>query len=53
LQLFDAIAVVLSEQGCETLANQGAAAQFDMDALGHLEAIGASEAAVHFWIRRV
>ena len=45
-QLFDAIAVVLSEQGCEALANQGAAVQFVMDAFGHLKAIGASEAAM-------
>lgn len=44
-QLFDAIAVVLSEQGCETLMNEAAAVQFVMDAFGHLKAIGASEAA--------
>jgi catalase len=41
-QLFDAVAIVLSAQGCEALAAQGAAVQFVMDAFGHLKAIGAS-----------
>jgi catalase len=44
-QLFDAVAIVLSEEGCEALAREGAAVQFVMDAFGHLKAIGASEAA--------
>lgn len=44
-QLFDAVAVVLSEAGCKMLMNEGAAVQFVMDAFGHLKAIGASEAA--------
>jgi catalase len=44
-QLFDAVAIVLSEAGCESLINQGAAVQFVMDAFGHLKAVGASAAA--------
>ena len=44
-QLFDAVAVVLSESGCKTLMGEGAAIQFVMDAFGHLKAIGASPAA--------
>jgi catalase len=41
-QLFDAVALVLSKAGCESLIGQGAAVQFVMDAFGHLKAIGAS-----------
>ncbi|MGN6279536.1 MAG: catalase [Sphingomonas sp.] len=44
-QIFDAVALVLSEEGCKALMNEGAAVQFVMDAFGHLKAIGASEAA--------
>jgi len=44
-QLFDAVAIVLSEAGCKALTQQGAAVQFVMDAFGHLKAIGASAAA--------
>ena len=44
-QLFDAIAVILSDQGCQTLMNEAGAVQFVMDAFGHLKAIGASKAA--------
>ncbi|MEP7244829.1 MAG: catalase [Gammaproteobacteria bacterium] len=44
-QTVDAIAVVLSEEGCAALLNEAAAVQFVMDAFGHLKAIGASEAA--------
>jgi catalase len=44
-QLFDAVAIVLSEQGCETLMKEAGAVQFVMDAFGHLKAIGASKAA--------
>jgi catalase len=44
-QLFDAVAIVLSEQGCEALMNEAGAVQFVMDAFGHLKAIGASTAA--------
>jgi len=44
-QLFDAVALVLSEKGCASLMNEGAAIQWAMDAFGHLKAIGASEAA--------
>ncbi len=38
--LVDAIAVVLSEEGCAALLNEAAAVQFVMDAFGHLKAIG-------------
>jgi len=41
----DAIAVVLSEEGCALLLNEAAAVQFVMDAFGHLKCIGASAAA--------
>jgi catalase len=44
-QLFDAVAVVLSDEGCRALVKEAAAVQFVMDAFGHLKAIGASEAA--------
>jgi len=44
-QIFDAVAIVLSEAGCKSLIGQGAAVQFVMDAFGHLKAIGASAAA--------
>jgi catalase len=44
-QIFDAIAIVLSEAGCAALMNEAAAVQFVMDAFGHLKAIGASGAA--------
>jgi catalase len=41
----DAIALVLSEDGCAALLKEAAAIQFVMDAFGHLKAIGATEAA--------
>ncbi|MFN0069333.1 MAG: tetratricopeptide repeat protein, partial [Limisphaerales bacterium] len=41
----DAVALVLSEEGCQQLMNEAAAQQFVMDAFGHLKAIGASAAA--------
>jgi len=44
-QIFDAVAVVLSPDGCASLVKEAAAVQFVMDAFGHLKAIGASEAA--------
>jgi catalase len=44
-QLFDAVAIVLSDEGCATLVKEAAAVQFAMDAFGHLKAIGASDAA--------
>jgi len=43
--LVDAIAVVLSAEGCATLLKEAAAIQFVMDAFGHLKAIGASDEA--------
>ena len=44
-QIFDAVAIVLSEAGCKALMKEGAAVQFAMDAFAHLKAIGASSAA--------
>ncbi len=44
-QLFDAVALILSDDGAKTLIKEGAAIQFVMDAFGHLKAIGASDAA--------
>ena len=44
-QIFDAIAVVLSDAGCKSLLNEAAAVQFVMDAFGHLKAIGYTQAA--------
>ena len=44
-QIFDAVAIILSEDGAAMLAKEGAAIQFVMDAFGHLKAIGANEAA--------
>ncbi|PZU00625.1 MAG: catalase HPII [Brevundimonas sp.] len=38
--LFDAVAVVLSDDGCATLMNESAAVDFVKDAFGHLKAIG-------------
>ncbi|WGM38538.1 catalase [Caulobacter sp. NIBR1757] len=43
--MVDAIAVVLSEDGCAMLLKEAAAVQFVMDAFGHLKAIGHSAAA--------
>ncbi|MDQ4421016.1 catalase [Sphingobium sp. DEHP117] len=43
--LFDAVAVLLSDEGCQMLMKEAAAVQFVMDAFGHLKAIGYSEAA--------
>ena len=39
-QLFDAVAIILSESGTNMLLKEGAAVQFVMDAFGHLKAIG-------------
>ncbi|WP_230769194.1 catalase [Sphingomonas sp. Leaf4] len=44
-QLFDAVAVIVSDAGCRTLLKEAAAVQFVMDAFGHLKAIGASAGA--------
>ncbi len=38
--LFDAVAVVLSDEGCAQLLNEAAAVDFLRDAFGHLKAIG-------------
>jgi catalase len=38
--LFDAVALVLSEAGCDLLLSEGAAVDFAKDAFGHLKAIG-------------
>ncbi len=44
-QIFDAVAIVLSDDGCAALVKEGAAVEFVMNAFGHLKAIGASAAA--------
>jgi catalase len=44
-QIFDAVAIILSDAGCKALLKESAAVQFAMDAFGHLKAIGASGAA--------
>ena len=38
--LFDAVALVLSSEGCQQLLAEGAAVDFAKDAFGHLKAIG-------------
>ena len=43
--LFDAVALVLSEEGCAELLNDGAAIDFVKQAFGHLKAIGVSPSA--------
>ena len=43
-QIFDAVAVVLSADGCTTLLKEGAAVQWVMDAFGHLKAVAANAA---------
>lgn len=45
-QIFDAVAVVLSDTGCKTLLDEAAAVQFVMDAYGHLKAIGSTDEAL-------
>ena len=44
-QIFDAVAIILSEDGCAAMLKEAAAVQWAMDAFGHLKAIGASDAA--------
>ena len=44
-QIFDAVAVMLSEDGCAAMLKEAAAVQWVMDAFGHLKAIGATDAA--------
>jgi catalase len=44
-QIFDAVAIILSKEGCAMLVNEAAAVEFVMNAYGHLKAIGASAAA--------
>ena len=43
--LFDAVALVISEKGCDMLMKEGAATDFVKDAFGHLKAIGWTAAA--------
>lgn len=38
--LFDAVAIILSEDGCAQMLKEGAAVDFANDAFGHLKAIG-------------
>jgi catalase len=40
--IFDAVAIILSEAGCQMLMKEGAAIDFAKDAFGHLKAIGHS-----------
>ena len=42
-QIFDAVALVLSAEGCQALLTEAAAVEFVMNAFGHLKAIGASD----------
>ncbi len=44
-QLFDAVAIILSADGCKALLKEGAAVEFAMNAFGHLKAIGANAGA--------
>jgi catalase len=44
-QLFDAVAIILSDEGTKALLKEGAAIEFAMNAFAHLKAIGASDAA--------
>lgn len=43
--IFDAVAIMLSEDGCAARLKDAAAVQFAMDAFGHLKANGRSETA--------
>lgn len=43
--LFDAVAVVLSPEGCQLLLKEATAVQWVMDAFGHCKCIGATEGA--------
>lgn len=43
-QIFDAVAILVNEEGCASLLKQGPAIEFVMDAFGHLKAIGMTEA---------
>jgi catalase len=43
--LFDAVALVISAEGCNVLLNDGAAVDFARQAFGHLKAIGYTSAA--------
>ncbi|RYE04542.1 MAG: catalase [Sphingomonadales bacterium] len=44
-QIFDAVAIVLSDAGTKALVKESAAVEFAMNAFRHLKAIGASDAA--------
>jgi len=44
-QIFDAVAIILSAEGCAALLKEGAAIEFAMNAFGHLKAIGVNDAA--------
>lgn len=44
-QIFDAVAVVVSEAGCAALLKESVAVEFVMNAFGHLKAIGATDGA--------
>lgn len=44
-QIFDAVAIILSKEGCAAMVKEAAAVDFVMNAFGHLKAIGASDEA--------
>jgi catalase len=44
-QLFDAVAILLSEDGAAMLVKEAAAVEWVMNAFGHLKAIGANDEA--------
>lgn len=49
--IFDAVAVILSEAGCQLLIKEGAAIDFAKDAFGHLKAIGYSAEAMPLLVK--
>jgi catalase len=44
-QIFDAVAIIVSDEGCTQLLKEAAAIEFVMNAFGHLKAIGHNDAA--------
>ncbi len=44
--LFDAVALIVSDDGCAQMLNEGAAIDFAKDAFGHLKAIGFTQEAM-------
>ena len=50
-QLFDAVAIILSENGCTDLMTEGAATDFAKNAFEHLKAIGFSKEALPLLVK--